>query len=92
MNRLGRPLENVIIIDNSPSSYLFQPENSFPCTSWYEDRQDRELLDFMPLLERLSTVKDVRDYMKMFVSENKIDFNRANQILHYGISKGLSTP
>ena len=60
MARLGRDLANVIIIDNSPTSYLFQPENAFPCISWYDDKGDRELLDMMPILEKLAYVKDVR--------------------------------
>mmetsp|Transcript_18161 Transcript_18161/g.13209 ORF Transcript_18161/g.13209 Transcript_18161/m.13209 type:complete len:111 (+) Transcript_18161:301-633(+) len=60
MARLGRDLSNVIIIDNSPTSYLFQPENAFPCVSWFEDKGDRELLDMMPILEKLAYVKDVR--------------------------------
>ena len=63
MAKLGRSLNDVIIIDNSPSSYLFQPENSLPCTSWYDDKSDRELNDLVPILEKLATVKDVRAYL-----------------------------
>ncbi len=57
-------MSNVIIIDNSPSSYLFQPENSLPSISWYEDKNDIELMEMVPLLERLAYVPDVRDYLK----------------------------
>ena len=32
---LGRDLKDVIIIDNSPNSYAFQPENALPIPSWY---------------------------------------------------------
>jgi TFIIF-interacting CTD phosphatase-like protein len=39
---------------------MFQPENAFPSISWYDDPNDRELIDFVPLLEKLSVVKDVR--------------------------------
>lgn len=38
MARLGRPLTDVIIIDNSPTSFLFQPENALPSISWYDDK------------------------------------------------------
>uniref|UniRef100_A0A673G657 Mitochondrial import inner membrane translocase subunit TIM50 n=1 Tax=Sinocyclocheilus rhinocerous TaxID=307959 RepID=A0A673G657_9TELE len=33
LSRLGRELRNVIIVDNSPASYIFHPENavSFDC-------------------------------------------------------------
>ena len=60
MARLGRPLQNVIIIDNSPTSFLFQPENALPCISWYDDPNDTELMDFVPILEKLSKESDVR--------------------------------
>ena len=40
MQMLGRWMQDIIIIDNSPSSYLFQPENALPITSWYDDKED----------------------------------------------------
>ena len=40
MTQLGRNLKDAIIIDNSPSSYLFQPENALPILSWYDDKDD----------------------------------------------------
>ena len=86
MARLGRSLQNVIIIDNSPTSYLFQPENALPSINWYDDKADRELLDMVPVLERLAYVPDVRDYMKTFVDDNKINFEKARAIL------GLTSP
>lgn len=41
---MGRPIESVFIIDNSPHAYSLQPENAFPCTSWFDDYEDNELL------------------------------------------------
>lgn len=40
MTQLGRRMQDIIIIDNSPSSYLFQPENALPILSWYDEKQD----------------------------------------------------
>ncbi len=37
---LGRRMQDIIIIDNSPSSFLFQPENAVPSISWYDDKED----------------------------------------------------
>lgn len=37
LSELNRDMKDVIIIDNSPIAYLFQPENALPITSWYED-------------------------------------------------------
>jgi RNA polymerase II subunit A small phosphatase-like protein len=63
MARLGRHLKDVIIIDNSPNSYLFQPENALPSISWYDDKTCKELNDFVPILEKLAFVNDVRAYL-----------------------------
>jgi len=56
MTRLGRPIESVIIVDNSPASYLFQPENAIPCESFIENPADRELLEMVPFLESIAGV------------------------------------
>jgi RNA polymerase II subunit A small phosphatase-like protein len=50
----------VIIIDNSPSSYMFQPDHAIPIGSWYDDPNDTELLDLIPFLEAMTQVDDVR--------------------------------
>ncbi|GLD54718.1 CTD small phosphatase-like protein isoform X1 [Lates japonicus] len=53
LSRLGRELSKVIIIDNSPASYIFHPENAVPVQSWFDDMTDTELLDLIPLFEGL---------------------------------------
>ena len=60
LSELGRDLRDVLIIDNSPSADYFQPENALPITSWYDDKSDRCLYDYIPFLKALSTVDDVR--------------------------------
>lgn len=50
----------MIIIDNSPTSYYLQPENALASKSWYDEYDDRELFNFIPLLEKLSIFPDVR--------------------------------
>lgn len=37
---MGRPPEALIIIDNSPHSYIFQPENALPIGTFIDDMQD----------------------------------------------------
>uniref|UniRef100_A0A914IET6 protein-serine/threonine phosphatase n=1 Tax=Globodera rostochiensis TaxID=31243 RepID=A0A914IET6_GLORO len=59
LSRLGRDLRRVIIIDNSPASYAFHPDNSIPVRSWFDDPNDQELLDLLPLLEELAHVDDI---------------------------------
>jgi carboxy-terminal domain RNA polymerase II polypeptide A small phosphatase len=73
MQRVGRPMENIIIIDNSPNSYQFQPENGIPCTSWYDAPDDNELMDFSPALKLLSNslIDDVRPIVLQSVVDNE---------------------
>ncbi|XP_012683379.1 CTD (carboxy-terminal domain, RNA polymerase II, polypeptide A) small phosphatase-like b isoform X2 [Clupea harengus] len=59
LSRLGRELRNVIILDNSPASYIFHPENAVPVQSWFDDMTDTELLDLLPFFEGLSKEEDV---------------------------------
>jgi len=59
--RIGRPLHQIIIIDNSPHSYSFNPQNAIPCESWFDDRSDNELLLLLEILRRIAdpSVDDV---------------------------------
>ncbi|XP_010890150.1 CTD small phosphatase-like protein isoform X2 [Esox lucius] len=59
LSRLGRELSNVIIVDNSPASYIFHPENAVPVQSWFDDMSDTELLDLLPFFEGLSREDEV---------------------------------
>uniref|UniRef100_A0A8C9SQI8 Mitochondrial import inner membrane translocase subunit TIM50 n=1 Tax=Scleropages formosus TaxID=113540 RepID=A0A8C9SQI8_SCLFO len=59
LSRLGRELSSVIIVDNSPASYIFHPENAVPVQSWFDDMTDTELLDLLPFFEGLSREQDV---------------------------------
>ncbi|XP_057680043.1 CTD (carboxy-terminal domain, RNA polymerase II, polypeptide A) small phosphatase-like a isoform X1 [Corythoichthys intestinalis] len=59
LSRLGRELAKVIIVDNSPASYIFHPENAVPVQSWFDDMADTELLELLPIFEGLSKEDDV---------------------------------
>ena len=73
LTRLGRPMKDVIIVDNSPVAYLFQPENAIPAVSWYDDTTDTELQRICALCERLNQEDDVRKIIRMVIQNNKID-------------------
>ncbi|XP_059906696.1 carboxy-terminal domain RNA polymerase II polypeptide A small phosphatase 1-like isoform X2 [Gadus macrocephalus] len=64
LSRLGRDLDKVIIVDNSPASYVFHPDNAVPVASWFEDMSDTELLDLIPFFEHLSKVDNVYTFLK----------------------------
>lgn len=59
LNKLGRDLQKIVIVDNSPASYIFHPDNAVPVKSWFDDCTDSELLDLIPLFEKLSKVDSV---------------------------------
>ncbi|KAH6639523.1 NLI interacting factor-like phosphatase-domain-containing protein [Boeremia exigua] len=53
-------LSKVMILDNSPMSYIFHEDNAIPIEGWISDPTDYELLHLIPLLEGLQYVTDVR--------------------------------
>ena len=60
LSLLDRDLSQTIIVDNSPSSYLFHPENAIDCTSFIDDVKDRELDQIARFLTDVRKVDDVR--------------------------------
>ncbi|XP_051910096.1 CTD (carboxy-terminal domain, RNA polymerase II, polypeptide A) small phosphatase-like a isoform X1 [Hippocampus zosterae] len=64
LSRLGRELAKVIIVDNSPASYIFHPENAVPVQSWFDDMADKELLELLPIFEGLSKEDDVHSLLQ----------------------------
>ncbi|MCJ1468704.1 hypothetical protein MMC07_007334 [Pseudocyphellaria aurata] len=60
LSQVGRDLKETIIIDNSPTSYIFHPQHAVPISSWFSDAHDNELLDLIPVLEDLAGAQ-VRD-------------------------------
>lgn len=56
-------MKDVIIIDNSPQSYLFQPENGMPILSWYDEKTDTKLFELIQPLKAISEIYDVRPIM-----------------------------
>ena len=75
IKRLGRQLKDVVIVDNSPMSYALNPENGLPISTWFEDKEDRELYNISSILEFLSFVPDVRNYIHQFVVNDEISYN-----------------
>ena len=84
LNKLGRDLKDVIIVDNSPLSYSFNKENGIPILTWFSDKIDKELDYLLPILEFLSGVNDVRNYIKDIVINDMINYvNAINIIQNY---------
>ena len=63
---IGGIIDYYIIVDNSPMSYALNPENGLPINTWFDDKSDRELYNISSILEFLSFVPDVRNYINQF--------------------------
>lgn len=60
---------------------MFQPENALPILSWYDDREDMFLYDFLPLLKEMSDVDDVRPFLMACVKDNVFDIEKAREMI-----------
>ncbi|CAM9543576.1 carboxy-terminal domain RNA polymerase II polypeptide A small phosphatase 1 isoform X2 [Lethenteron reissneri] len=69
LSRLGRDLSHTAILDNSPASYIFHPDNAVPVMSWFDDMTDTELLDLIPFFEELSEADNV--YTAIYQQRNR---------------------
>jgi len=65
---LGRDLADVIIVDNSPHSYVFQPDNALPVGTFIDDPEDVELPQILKVLRGLENVRDVRQHLGRLVN------------------------
>ena len=84
LNKIKKDLSRTIIVDNFPEAYLLQHFNGLPIPPFMGDPNDNELLKLMPILEQLSKVKDVRNYIRQIISNDgqSIIFNKAYELLN----------
>ncbi len=68
------------MIQNNNYSYYLDKENGLPIKTFKEDKSDREFYKIVSILEKLAYVNDVRDYIKLFVYNNQINYERATEI------------
>ena len=53
----GQPLHDIIIVDNSPVSYMLQPQNAIAIPTWTSDPHDRCLFLLCPELIKASVAE-----------------------------------
>lgn len=63
LSRLNRPLEKIIIIDNSSVAYLLQPYNAIPISSWFDDPTDNELFIILEKLKHHHRAKNINSIL-----------------------------
>lgn len=78
LSLINRDLSQSIIIDNSPSSYIFHPENAIDCSSFIEDPADRELDQIGSFLEGIKNVGDVRHLSNLWREWPNIDYQNVD--------------
>lgn len=68
LSRIGRDLNRTILLDNVADNFALQTENGIFITTWYDNMNDRELYDLIPLLKGLveHQVRDVRKTLRSF--------------------------
>ncbi|KAF9588857.1 hypothetical protein IFM89_016820 [Coptis chinensis] len=75
LSEVGRDLKNVVLVDDNPNAYVFQPENALPVLPFIDDFNDRELEKVIKFFENAEGVEDMRDAVKNYVSveEKKVE-------------------
>jgi len=66
MSLIDRELSQSIIVDNSPNSYLFHPDNAIDCSSFIDDPNDRELIQIGGFLKNIKDAEDVRGICQLW--------------------------
>jgi RNA polymerase II subunit A small phosphatase-like protein len=64
LSTLNREISQTIIVDNSPMSYIFHPENAIDCSSYFDDPADVELWQIADFLESIKDCDDVRTHCR----------------------------
>ena len=88
LNRLGRDLKNVIIIDNNPVSFITNKTNGLPILTWHSIQSDNELIKLIPLLAYLSNVDDIRPVINKIVNGYYINYKEVNKIISNSNNNG----
>lgn len=57
---MGRELKDLIIVDNSENSFMFQPANAIHIKSYFDDPEDTELYKLFPFMRFIRENGDVR--------------------------------
>lgn len=64
---MGRDLNKIVIVDDNPNSYSFQPENGIPMVPFTDDVGDRELEKLGKFLDGCDCFDDMRDAVKQYI-------------------------
>lgn len=70
---MGRDPSQMILVDNSPHSYAFQPENALPISTFIDDMEDQDLLDCLDTLSVVEFAPDIRPTLAAELTRKEIE-------------------
>ena len=83
LNRIGRPLDKIIIVDNMPQNFRLQKDNGIMIKAfWGEDYYDTALNNLIPILTNIAKEEeDVRKGLEKYKDEilKKVSLNITNE-------------
>ena len=69
---IDKECNQIILVDNSPSSGVLQPKNFLGITGWYGEEDDKVLLhQLAPLLIQCANQNDIIDFLKSFLIKDQ---------------------
>ncbi|KAL3741626.1 hypothetical protein ACJRO7_017137 [Eucalyptus globulus] len=69
LSKMGRDLQRVVIVDDNPNAYVFQPENAIPVCPFVNDLDDVELGKLAKFFEGTDGFDDMREAVKQYRAE-----------------------
>jgi TFIIF-interacting CTD phosphatase-like protein len=70
LSRLGRPMSDVLLVDNATYSYAFQPANGFASRTYIDEKDDYQLEHMADFLEKIADVPDLRMHTKAWTEQH----------------------
>jgi len=64
LQRLNRPMNRIVLVDNNPFCFLPQLSNGIPISSFYDDPNDTALSVLRTFLEKIKDHNDVRPFLR----------------------------
>lgn len=74
-------MDQTIILDNAATSYMFQPDNGIPITTWMENPHDTELLDLIEPFRVIANSENVYEGIRRIGGIQNLPINRNLQMM-----------
>ena len=75
-NVLGRNEKDVIVIDSSIKDLQLYQNRALPVETWNGSKDDTQLTDLMPFLNRLGVINDCREVISGVITDDKLDLDK----------------